>query len=99
MTYDPDKHHRRAVRLRDFDYSQPGAYYVTLCTANRMNLFGNAEGDHVKLNAVGRVIDGCWNWLAEQYAYVVLDEYVVMPNHLHGIIVLKGEGNGEDGSR
>jgi putative transposase len=70
-------------------YAQAGAYFVTLCSQNRECLFGKVENGKVILTETGLVVARCWEWLAEQYAsYVSLDEWVVMPNHLHGIIIL-----------
>lgn len=97
MTYDPEKHHRRSIRLKDYDYSSAGAYFVTLCTENRACLFGAIFGHEMILNMSGHIITGCWLWLAEQYPYVILDQWMGMPNHLHGIIVI--DGGGEDNSQ
>ncbi|MFZ4793835.1 MAG: transposase [Blastocatellia bacterium] len=88
MTYDPAIHHRRSIRLRGYDYSQPGAYFVTLCTQKRKRLFGKIVNGEMRLNETGRLVANHWEWLAEKYCRVLLDEYVVMPNHLHGIIVI-----------
>ncbi|MBC7263734.1 MAG: transposase [Chloroflexi bacterium] len=86
MPYDPQKHHRRSIRLRDYDYSQAGAYFVTLCTRNRECLFGDVVDGEMRLNEFGAAVEESWKWLAEQYEYVALDEWVIMPNHVHGII-------------
>jgi putative transposase len=88
MVYDPAIHHRRSIRLRGYDYSQPGAYFVTLCTQKRKRLFGKILNGEMRLNDTGRMVVRHWEWLAEKYGHVLLDEYVVMPNHLHGIIVI-----------
>ena len=79
---------RRSIRLRDFDYSQPGAYFVTICALDRECLFGDVVGGKVTLNELGIIVAETWQWLERQYEYVVLDEWVVMPNHLHGVIVI-----------
>jgi putative transposase len=88
MPYNPARHHRRSIRLRGHDYTRAGAYFVTICVQNRECLFGNVVDGNVRLNGLGRIAAECWEWLAEQYFYVELDEWVVMPNHLHGIIVI-----------
>ena len=88
MTYDPDIHHRRSIRLEGYDYSQAGAYYVTICTHNRECVFGEITDRQMVLNDAGRMVADSWEWLAEQYDHLSLDECVVMPNHLHGIIVI-----------
>ena len=70
------------------DYSQPGSYYVTICTEAKEHLFGRiVEGDRHR-NELGDYAALCWEWLARQYPYVDLDEWIIMPNHLHGIIVI-----------
>ncbi len=90
--YDPDIHHRRSIRLGCYDYSQDGWYSVTICALGHKCLFGKFSDGEIQLYEYGRIIDKCWKWLAEQYDYVHLDRYVVMPNHLHGIIIIRREG-------
>jgi REP element-mobilizing transposase RayT len=91
---------RRSIRLKDHDYTKAGAYFVTLCTHERACLFGAVAGGEMRLNEYGRKAADCWLWLAERYPYVRLDEWVVMPNHLHGIIVIMDDhaGGGRGGS-
>jgi putative transposase len=91
---------RKLNRLQGYDYSQSGYYFVTICTKNRINWFGAIEHDKVILNASGYIVRRQWEWLAEQYPYVHLDAYAVMPDHIHGIIqiVQGGVGNGRDRS-
>jgi len=88
MTYNPDIHHRRSIRLRDYDYSSTGAYFVTICTWQRECLFGNIIDGEMQLNDAGRVVDAVWCTLPERFSHVSLDEYVIMPNHFHAIILL-----------
>ena len=88
MAEDSRIHHRRTIRLAARDYSADGAYFVTTCTINRVSLFGEIVDGHAHLNAVGKVVADTWRWLALQYSYVTLDEWCVMPDHLHGILVL-----------
>jgi REP element-mobilizing transposase RayT len=95
--YDPAIHRRRSIRLQGYDYSHAGAYFVTLCTQDRECLFGDIVDGEMRLNDAGRIVANSWEWLAEQYDHVSLDEYVVMPNHAHGIIVITGDCRG--GSR
>jgi len=103
MSFDPQRHHRRSIRLKGYDYTQAGAYFVTLVAQGRECLFGDVAEGEMRLNEHGRVVAEAWEWLAEQYAYVELDEWVVMPNHLHGIIVITDNhdrgGLGRGGSR
>jgi REP element-mobilizing transposase RayT len=88
MPYDPKIHRRRSIRLRGYDYSQPGKYSVTICTQNKEHLFGQVVEGEMHRNELGEYVALCWEWLAGQYSYVNLDEWTVMPNHLHGIIVI-----------
>ena len=91
MSYDPNKHHRRSVRLKGYDYMQVGAYFVTICTQNRECLFGEVVDGEMQVNEFGHVVADCWRWLGNQYPYIVIDGWVVMPNHLHGIIVIMND--------
>ncbi len=97
--FDPDVHHRRSVRLKGCDYSQPGGYFVTVCVQDRICLFGDIVDREMRLNARGHMVDRWWNELGTKYPTVDMDEYVVMPNHLHGIVVLStSEAHGPDHS-
>jgi REP element-mobilizing transposase RayT len=80
MTYDPNRHHRRSIRLKGYDYSQAGAYYVTICTHNHEPLFAPAP--------VGQMTTHWWDEIANKFESTSLDAFVVMPNHIHGIILL-----------
>ena len=91
--YDPDIHHRRSVRLKGYDYSHDGYYFVTICTQNRRCLFGEIKNRAMILNDAGKMIDCWWNKLKNKYANIEIDEYVVMPNHCHGIINIVGTAN------
>ena len=95
--FDPDKHHRRSIRLQGYDYSQAGAYFVTVVAHQRECLFGDVVGGGVVLNEFGRVVANTWEWLENQYSYVALETWVVMPNHFHGILLIQDDGRG--GSR
>ncbi|HEY0070175.1 MAG TPA: transposase [Chloroflexia bacterium] len=79
--------HRRSIRLRDHDYAA-GVYFVTICAAKNMCLFGEVVGGRVRLNEVGRAVAEEWVWTGFVREYVVLDAFVVMPNHVHGIVTL-----------
>jgi len=87
--YDPNIHHRRSVRLPAYDYSQDGWYFITICTQDKKCLFGQFANGHIQLSEYGCIVDKCWKWLAQQYDYVRLNQYVIMPNHLHGIIIIR----------
>ncbi len=88
MKYNPDKHHRRSIRLQGYDYSQPGIYFITLCTQNRECLFGEILNGEMRLNEFGKIAHQCWLEMPHHFPHVQLDEFVIMPDHIHGIIVL-----------
>jgi len=88
MKFDPQKHHRRSIRLKDYDYSQAGAYYVTINVQNRECLFGNIVNYEMILNDAGKMIEEQWLALLERFPDIELDVYQIMPNHAHGIIVI-----------
>lgn len=93
MTYNPDIHHRRSIRLREYDYSSNGAYFVTICAQGRACLFGDILDGEMRLNDAGRMVAEWWVKLPGKFPNVALDEYVVMPNHFHGIICIVGAGS------
>ena len=90
--YDSDIHHRQSVRLKGYDYSQAGAYFVTICTRERDCLFGDLSDGEMRLNQYGLIIREEWLRTAALRKDVEVDIYTIMPNHLHGIIVIKGRG-------
>ena len=75
-------------RLEGYDYSQSNYYFVTICTDNRKEYFGKIVDNQMVLNYQGQIVEQQWQWLAKQYSYVKLDEYVVMSNHVHGILII-----------
>jgi putative transposase len=81
-------HCRRSMRLRRYDYSAPGAYFVTLCVQGRRCVFGDVVDGAMICNGLGAVVANAWNALPEHYPQVILDAFVVMPNHVHCVIVL-----------
>ena len=82
---------RRSIRLRDYDYSQEGAYFVTLCTQDKICFFGTVDNGEMLVNDAGSMVDRAWSSLPETCPGIELDEFKTMPNHLHGIVVLSGE--------
>ncbi len=90
MKYDPENHHRRSIRLKGYDYSQAGAYFVTICTQNRACLFGEVVDGQMRVNELGEIVREEWLRTGQIRPNVELDAFVVMPNHIHGIIVLRG---------
>ena len=85
MAYDPNEHQRRSIRLAGYDYSQAGAYFVTICTEGHDCLFGRVVGDTMEWNDAGRAVARCWQEIPAHFPHVALDEFFVMPNHVHGI--------------
>jgi len=85
---------RKSPRLHAYDYAQNGAYFVTICTHDRAALFGHIIEDEMILNAAGRIAEKYWGSIPEHFSHVELDMFVVMPNHVHGILVF-----GDGGSR
>jgi REP element-mobilizing transposase RayT len=83
------RYRRRSIRLPGYDYSQPGLYFVTICTQNQKCLFGKIKNGIVHPNRYGEIIWEQWEWLEKQYPYIELDTWILMPNHLHGIIYIK----------
>ena len=81
-------HDRRSLRLQSYDYSQPGAYFITICTYEKKNLLGNIVDGEMNLTEAGRTIWDIWESLPKQYPEIQLDAFVVMPNHIHGIIMV-----------
>ncbi len=93
MTYNPYIHHRRSIRLKGYDYSQPGAYFITVCTHNREHLFGHVDKGKMVLNNAGDVIKKSLLEIPEHFPNVTIDEYVIMPNHVHCIMIISVGAN------
>jgi putative transposase len=98
MTFHPLIHNRRYLRLRGWDYSSPGRYFVTICVKNKECFLADIVGGKVVLNEYGKIVESRWLWLKNQYRYVELDAFVIMPNHVHGLIriISKSVGTGRD---
>jgi REP element-mobilizing transposase RayT len=87
---DPNEHrNRRSIRLQAFDYSSPGAYFITIVTHGRAALFGRIVNGEMQLSRVGAVADRCWREIPEHSHHAELGSFVVMPNHIHGILILR----------
>ena len=110
MPYNPDIHHRRSIRLRNYDYTQAGAYFVTICVQHRECLFGEITvpavgadprvcsgiSPEIHLTDAGRMAQAIWDEIPDHYPGIDIDAFVVMPNHMHGIVVLTHSGVGAD---
>ena len=94
MNFDPQKHHRRSIRLKGYDYSQAGAYFVTIVTWQREILFGEIVDGEMVLNEFGETVREEWERTEIVRPYVKLGKYVIMPNHVHGILVFVDDGVG-----
>ncbi len=88
MIYNPDENDRKTIRLKGYDYAQNGAYFVTICIKNKECISGEILDGGILLNDAGEMIQTVWNALPEHYPHVELDQFVVMPNHMHGIVVI-----------
>lgn len=88
MSAHPLSHHRRSIRLKRYDYAGAGAYFVTMCTYKRECLFGEIVDGKMVLNAFGKIMEAEWLQTQEIRPNIELDEYSIMPNHVHGIIII-----------
>ncbi len=88
MKYNPDIHKRRSLRFKNYDYAEQGAYFVTICTKNRECLFGDAVNGEMVLNAAGDMVRKVWDELHVNYQGIETDQFIIMPNHVHGIVLL-----------
>lgn len=86
--FDPQQHHRRSIRLKGYDYSNAGAYFVTAVTWQRQCLFGDVINGEVRLSKLGKIVEWEWLELPKRLSYISLGAYVVMPNHFHGILYI-----------
>ena len=83
------KHHRKSIRLKNHDYAQKGMYFVTVCVHGRKCILGDVCNGEMVLNECGKITDKCWNEIPKHFPRVVLDRYIIMPNHVHGIINMR----------
>ncbi|MDJ0799560.1 MAG: transposase [Calothrix sp. MO_167.B12] len=92
MTYQGKKYHRSSIRLPGYDYTQPGAYFVTICTYKKQYWFGDVVDGEMWCNQLGKIVYTFWQGLPRRFPHIQLDEFVVMPNHVHGILIITDEG-------
>jgi putative transposase len=93
MNPNDQKPRRKSIRLSEFDYSSPGAYFITICTHNKENIFGSVKNGEIIPSYLGKMVAEMWNQIPDHFKDVELGTFVIMPNHLHGIIIIKDEGN------
>ena len=91
INYNSKKYHRRTIRLNNYDYASKGAYFITICTCQKENIFGDVVGGKIVLNDIGMIVDRYWNKIQNYFLNVETDEYIIMPNHVHGIIFILNE--------
>ena len=80
--------HRRSIRLKEYDYSQSGSYFVTVCTQDHEEIFGKIIDGEMLLNEIGKIVERCWKEIPNHFKDVGLDQFICMPNHVHGVIVI-----------
>jgi len=98
MKYDPEKHHRRSIRLKIYDYAWEGVYFITLCTEGRICIFGEIIDGEMCLNEIGEIAVVEWEKSQEIRREIELGEWVIMPNHLHGIVIIREPTDSESPS-
>jgi putative transposase len=90
MRFNPRKHHRRSICLKGYDYTQPGGYFITINFQDKECLLGKVTNDKIHLNDAGEMIKRWWEKISIEFINIKLDEYIIMPNHIHGIIFIVG---------
>jgi putative transposase len=98
MAYNRKKHNRRSIRLPEYDYTEPGAYYITICTYQKQCWFGDVVNGEMGYNQLGYIVYSFWQKLPRRFQHIQLDEFVVMPNHLHGILIITDIGKKAQGN-
>ena len=88
MAYHPALHHRRSIRLKNYDYSRAGAYFITICVQGRECSLGEVQNGQMVPSAIGTLVQNRWNTLPDRFPSLDLDEFALMPNHIHGILCL-----------
>lgn len=89
MPYDPKIHHRKSIRLKDYDYSESGAYFITICVKDSKNIFGKIENYEMILSELGYILAERWVCLPDKFNDIRLGVFAVMPNHFHGILIIE----------
>jgi putative transposase len=88
VKFDPQKHHRRSIRLKGYDYAQPGAYFVTIVAWQRESMFGEILNGEMMLSHYGKIVQKCWREITAHFINVETGAFTIMPNHVHGIILI-----------
>ena len=97
MAFNVPQHHRRSIRVPGYDYTQPGVYFITLCTYQRECLYGEIVDGVVRLTTAGQIVQACWQNIPQYFPLTELDVFVVMPNHFHALVQIidRGQCRGE----
>ena len=94
--YELENHHRQSIRLKEYDYKLPGGYFVTIISHRRACLYGEIENGEINLSQIGQMVEACWYSIPNKSNNIELDEFILMPNHLHGIVLIyEAPGKGE----
>lgn len=96
MKYNPNKHHRKSIRLKGFDYAKANLFFITINCDKRAHYFGKIENQKMILNEAGMIANHCWLEIPLHFPNVILHEYMIMPNHIHGIIEITENNHSED---
>lgn len=83
-----NKYRTDTIRLKNYDYSSNGYYFITICTKNRVHYFGKIIDQKMELSEIGKIAHKCWLEIPNHFPFVVLDESIIMPDHIHGIVVI-----------
>jgi putative transposase len=92
--FDPERHHRKSIRLQNRDYSMPGIYFVTLCIIDKNKVLSQIRRRRINLTPAGTIVKAFWDQIPGRYPSVILREYVIMPDHFHGILIVEPSGHG-----
>ncbi len=95
--FNPNIHHRKSYRLKGYDYSAHGSYFLTICTQNREHFFGEIKNGKMEYTELGNIANQIWNEIPDHFPNFELDAFVVMPNHIHGILNIVRDLDGLDG--
>jgi REP element-mobilizing transposase RayT len=91
--FKPQTYHHHSIRLKGYDYASPGAYFITIVTYQRECLFGEIENGEMKLSDYGKIVNECWQSIPDHFPNAELGAYTVMPNHIHGVIIIHGRNH------
>jgi len=91
MNCDKSNHHRCSIRLKNYNYSDAGGYFVTICTKDNGRILGEIVDKKIQLNQFGEIVQECWHDLPNHYPHIKLDAFIIMPNHVHGVIIIAPE--------